>query len=62
MANTRTMSYMRTEPYSRTRCRRKTRKCGAKCVPIRRKPNRQLTRCKRGYMRCANYTCQPRLR
>jgi len=56
------MSYMRTDPYSRTRCRRKTRKCGAKCVPIRKKPSRQLTRCKRGYMRCANHSCQPRLR
>ena len=62
MANTRTMSYIRCSPYSKTRCRRKTRKCGAKCVPIRKKPTRKLTRCQRGYKRCANYSCQQILR
>ena len=62
MANTRTMSYTRSNPHSKTRCRRKTRKCGAKCVPIRKKPTRKLARCKHGYIRCANHSCQAKLR
>jgi hypothetical protein len=61
MANTRTMSYMRSDPYLRKRCRKKTRKCGAKCVPIRKRPTKKMPRCKHGYIRCSNQTCQARL-
>jgi hypothetical protein len=61
MANTRTMSYIRSEPYSRKRCRKKTRKCGAKCVPIRKRPSEKMPRCKHGYIRCPNQKCQERL-
>ena len=64
MANTRPLSYTRNiRPFQKSRCRKGTRKCGMKCVSIRRRHSkRKLERCQNGYMRCVNHTCQQKLR